>query len=345
MAALGESILLLRKSVLAVTILMCATIESGAQAGPVRHYVEGNLEAPAPDPVSGGLLLMGGGDRNVDAMRWFFAKAGHGHIVILRATQEGQIGEEFYREIGGIRSAETFITLSRKAARDPRLLNALRKADGIFLSGGDQANYVRRWRGTEIARIIDAHVAAGKPLGGTSAGLAMLGEKLYGSMDGDSMTSPRALVDPFGKGVTIEGDFLHLSLLKGVITDSHFKERSRLGRLFAFIAKAQLGRPAEAPPMIGLGVDENAALAVEPDGSARIYSTGPDGAAWVVDGAPLRLPKSAGPMKAGPVTVTGVGHQSVLHLPNGRVEKPAFVKAYAIADGSFTEVPQSHPEQ
>ena len=40
--------------------------------------------------------------------------------------------------------------------------------------------------------------------------------------------------------------------------------------------------------MIGLGVDESAAIAVEPDGTGRVYATEKDGFGWVVDGAGLR---------------------------------------------------------
>ncbi|WP_408589503.1 cyanophycinase [Novosphingobium sp.] len=325
----------LAKACLAIALGLAGTLSAAvaAQARSYHHYVEGNPAGTAPDKVSGGLLLMGGGDRNLDAMRWFFAKAGHGHIVILRATQQGQIGKEFYREVGGILSAETFVTRDRSAADDARLQDALRHADGIFLSGGDQGNYVRRWKGTPIAAIIDAHVAAGKPLGGTSAGLAMLGEKLYGCMDGISQTSGPALAAPFGPSNTIEDDFLHLALLKGVITDTHFKERDRLGRLFAFVAKAQVGWPGDRMPLIGLGVDESASLAVEPDGSARIFATAPDGGAWLVQGDALRLPVTSGPLDVAGIRVIGIGHASRLFLPEGRVENPAFVRDYAVSKG------------
>ena len=325
---------------LAAAMIAAFGLTTGASAqasGRYRHYLEGTLAGVAPGPVSGGLLLMGGGDRNFDAMRWFFAKAGHGHIVILRATQEGQIGEEFYREVGGILSAETFVTLDRAAAYDPRLLAALRQADGIFLSGGDQAHYVRRWRGTPVAELLDAHVAAGKPLGGTSAGLAMLGEKLYGCMDGKSLRSSDALAKPFGHANSIVTDFLHLPLLRGAITDTHFKERDRLGRLFAFVAKAQADIPAGSPSMIGLGVDESAALAVEADGMARIYATAPDGGAWLVRGAGLRGAARSGPLESPAIAVTGIGHSSVLKLPEGKVIDPSFERIYAVGGGKLTQ--------
>jgi beta-aspartyl-peptidase (threonine type) len=304
------------------------------------RYVEGKLSAPTPGQRSGGLLLMGGGDRNHDAMRWFFAKAGNGHIVILRASYAGEIGKEFVKEIGGVASAETFVFHDRAAASDPRILAALARADGIFLAGGDQANYVRYWRGTEIARLLTAHVAAGKPLAGTSAGLAMLGEALYGASDGGSIKSPEALADPFGPANTIERDFLDIALLKGVVTDTHFKERDRLGRLFAFVAKAQLGRPSSAPAMIGVGVDESAAVAVEADGRGRVYATEPDGGAWIVDGSALRVAPTRGALVADRIKVTVMNTQSVLHLPSGRVDNPASVRRYATAGGEVSEMPR-----
>jgi beta-aspartyl-peptidase (threonine type) len=310
-----------------------------AEARALEVYLEGDPTGPAPAPVSGGLLLMGGGDHDIDAMRWFIAKAGHGHIVILRASQHGEASTEFYRELGGVLSAETFVTHRRSASYDKHLLEALRKSDGVFIAGGDQARYVRRWRGTPIAEALDAHVRAGKPLAGTSAGLAMLGEYLYGCMDGHSMTSPEGLAKPYGKGVTIEQDFLHLTLLKGVITDSHFTERSRLGRLFAFIAKAQASRPADAPSLIGVGVDEGASLAVEPDGTGHVYPTVAGTGVSIVSGAGIGRVKVAGPLTAARVRVTFAGEQSVVHLPAGDVDKPGWVRDYSAGGGTIAPLP------
>ncbi|WP_447761512.1 isoaspartyl peptidase/L-asparaginase [Sphingopyxis panaciterrae] len=311
-----------------------------ARVKPYEHYVFGKLNTPTPGTVSGGLLLMGGGDRNIDSMKWFFGKAGNGHIVVISASYGKEIGEEFYMDIGGIQSAEIFVFHSREQATNKKILARLRKADGIFIAGGDQSRYVRYWRGTPVAEILDAHVAAGKPLAGTSAGLAMQGEKLYGAMDDGSIKSSEALADPLGPANTIEGDFVHFALLKGIVTDTHFKERDRLGRLFAFVAKAQIGRPASEPAMLGLGVDESAALAVEPDGSGRIYATEPDGYAWVVDGSTLRNVAARGPLDAPRVKVTGVGPGSVIHLPSGRVDNPVFERNYAARAGEIAEVPR-----
>jgi hypothetical protein len=197
--------------VLVIATLGFAPAAAGAKTETFDRYVEGKLSAPRPGQPSGGLLLMGGGDRNHDAMRWFFAKAGNGHIVILRASYAGEIGKEFVKEIGGIASAETFVFHDRAAGlRSPDPGGA--PARGRHLPRRWRpGQYVRYWKGTEIARLLTAHVAAGKPIAGTSAGLAMLGEALYGASDGGSIKSPEALADPFGPANTIERDFLDIS--------------------------------------------------------------------------------------------------------------------------------------
>ena len=309
--------------------LLCAGTAMAADAG---HYLLGDTAAKTPGKTSPGLLLMGGGDRNFDALRWFMKKAGNGHIVVLRASQAGEIGEEFFNEVGGIQSVETFVFSEREQSNDPKILAALKRADGIFLAGGDQSRYVRYWRGTPVGAALDAHVRAGKPLGGTSAGLAMQGEYLYGAMDGGSQISPRALADPLGADNTIETDFLHIAALKGVITDTHFSERNRLGRLIAFVAK---GEAMAGHPLIGLGVDEDAAVAVEGDGSARVYATSPMAGATVVKGGFAKQVEDEA-MNLDRVETVGAGPDSVLHLPSGRVDKPVFQRQYAVRDGVLT---------
>ena len=338
-----KGIMMWLAAVLALSLAMSPATAQDGEGGrqkPVDHYRVGKLGTPTPGPVSGGLLLLGGGDRDHDAMKWFFAKAGNGHIVILRASQAGQIGEEFYNELGGIQSAETFVFHDRAPASDPKILERLRKADGIFIAGGDQHRYVRFWKGTPVAEILDAHVAAGKPLAGTSAGLAILGEKVYSASDG-GLTSAEAMADPYSASKNIESDFLHLALLKGILTDTHFKERDRQGRLMAYLAKEQANLPDDAPSLFGLGVDESAALAVEPDGTGRIYATAPEGGAWLVNGADLRRGRvgPGAPFDAPRVRVTGIDSNSVVHLPSGRVDRPAFQRIYAVRGGEVVQVP------
>ena len=312
---------------------MCLALAAAAPsaAADYERHLAGDRSLPTPATPAPGLLLMGGGERNVAALRWFLDKAGNGHVVVLRASLGGEIGRELHDEVGGVASVETFVVANREASTDRRLLAALREADGIFIAGGDQSRYIRYWKDTPVQQALDAHVRAGKPLGGTSAGLAILGEFVYGAMDGGSLTGPRALADPLGPDNTIETGFLALPQLRGVVTDSHFSERNRLGRLLAFVAKAETlsgGRP-----VLGLGVDEDAALAVEADGRARVYATAAGAGATVVRGGFAQAQEEDRPMRLDRVEAVGVGVDSVLQLPSGEVERPMWTRRHAVRDG------------
>jgi beta-aspartyl-peptidase (threonine type) len=89
------------------------------------------------------------GDWPYDAFRWFTAHAGHGHLVVLRASRTTESQDEFYNGVQGVLSVRTFVFSDRKAASDPAVLAAVKAADG-FHCRRDQSNYVRMWRGTSM---------------------------------------------------------------------------------------------------------------------------------------------------------------------------------------------------
>ncbi|CAM5267400.1 cyanophycinase [Rhodanobacter lindaniclasticus] len=285
------------------------------------YYQIGKLDAARPGITEPAVLLMGGGEWPPAAFAWFAAKSGHGHVVILRASGADELQQELYEEVGGVASVQTLVFHSRGAASDPRVLAIVRAADGIFIAGGDQANYVRFWKGTPLNALLDRHVAQGKPLGGTSAGLAILGRYAYGALDGGSITSDEALADPLGKAATLVDGFLHLPRLEHVITDTHFHARKRLGRLIAFIARLRHEGHAD---VVGLGVDQDAALCVEADGQGHLVTLS-DGFAWLIRpvGQPARI--AAGqPLEYRSIRVTGIGTRSRIDLNDLSVQHPAF---------------------
>lgn len=302
------------------------------------HYVVGDTTAPTPGEPQLGLMLMGGGDWVDEAFAWLAEKAGHGHIVILRASGGGDLQDKLYNEIGGVASVQTLVFDSREPASDPAVLDIVRKADGIFLAGGDQARYLRFWKGTPLNQALDAHVRAGRPIGGTSAGLAVLGSHSYGALDGGSITSAQALQSPLAEAVTIDSGFLDLPFLGDVITDSHFANRDRLGRLLAFIAKS--GHVRGRHGMVGIGVDENTALCIDGDGIGTLY-TGSGGYAWLVkpDGAP-EVARHDTPLTYRNVPVTGIGAGSRFNANDLTVENPAFESVADVDDGNLSFAPR-----
>ncbi|TKR34007.1 peptidase [Luteimonas gilva] len=317
--------------------LLCCAAMVAAQRPPAgkgyRYFEIGDVQAKRPGATQAGLMLVGGGDWPYDAFRWMIERAGHGRIVILRASGTTESQDEFFKDIGGITAAQTIVFSDRRAASDPKVLEIVRNADGIFLAGGDQSNYVNFWKGTPLNRALDAHVRAGKPIGGTSAGLAVLGAWSYGAMDGGSVVSETALKNPMSSEVTLVGDFLHMPYLQNVITDSHFGKRERLGRLIAFVAR--LSKEQGRTDIAGIGVDEYTALCIDNNGVGRVF-TGNGGYAWLVRPQRQADEFGAGRLTFRGVPVTGIGKDSLLRLPGFQVEKPAFTRTYDVQAGRLT---------
>lgn len=311
---------------------MCAAgpvVPSPAARKGYDYYQIGDLQAPRPGPTEAALMLKGGGEWNHDAFAWLLAKAGHGHFVVLRASYADDIQNALYNELGGVASVQTLVFHSRAAASDPAVLDIIRHADGIFIAGGDQANYVRFWRGTPLNKALDEHVAQGKPLGGTSAGLAILGAYAYGALDGGSIRSADALADPLGASVTLVGDFLHLPYLQHVITDSHFAVRDRMGRLLAFVARLRYEGHGE---VIGLGIDEGTSLCVDADGVGRVFTVD-HGVAWLLQPSGIPRLTLGKPLHERGVRVTGIGTQSRIDMHDFSVQHPAFSKIAEVREG------------
>ena len=323
---------LLCSSVFAAGSVLAAAPDAAAKRVGYEYYRIGDLDAARPGKTAPGLLLMGGGEWPHAAFAWFAARAGHGHVVILRASGADDLQQELYGEVGGMVSVQTLVFHSRAAASDPQVLEIVRHADGIFIAGGDQANYVRFWKDTPLNALLDRHVAQGRPIGGTSAGLAILGRFAYGALDGGSITSEEALANPLGKAVTLVDGFLHLPYLQHIITDTHFDARGRLGRLIAFVARL---RHEGHPDVVGLGVDQDAALCVDGDGQGRLFTLN-NGFAWLVrpDGPPSRV-EPGKPLDYRGIRVTGIGTQSRIDLGNLDVQHPVFEAVADVRDGKL----------
>jgi hypothetical protein len=68
-----------------------------------------------------------------------------------------------------------------------------------------------------------------------------------------------------------------LGLLANTITDSHFRQRDRLGRLVTFMARMDaddLVKQSAGASVKGIGINEQTALLIEPSGSASVVGNG-----------------------------------------------------------------------
>lgn len=148
----------------------------------------------------------------------------------------------------------------------------IRNAEALFIAGGDQSNYVQYWADTEVSKAIKFLIDSKKiPIGGTSAGCAVLSEYNFDGKNG-SVISSEALANPYDPLVSISKSFISLPVLKNVIADQHYSQRARQGRHVAFMARLVKDFTVASP--IGIGVDEKTAVAIEENGSAKVFGSG-----------------------------------------------------------------------
>ena len=248
-----------------------ASLASAASSKPsYEYYVVGDPADETGLTTNAGLLLMGGSTDVDDAFRWMIGKSGGGDFVVIRATGTDAYNPYIF-ELGTVNSVETIITKNRAAASDPFVVEKIRNAEALFIAGGDQNDYVTHWKGTPIEDAIHYLVSRHVPIGGTSAGLAIMGEFLFSAAN-NTVDSETALSDPYGKRITVERDFLVLPNMGGIITDSHFAARDRMGRLITFLAR--IVNDGWASVAKGVGIDEKTALAVEPNGDVTVLGIG-----------------------------------------------------------------------
>jgi cyanophycinase len=245
-----------------------------AHAGSYQYFRIGNKNDIQTQPAAG-TAMMGGGDDLDDAFRWLCQKGNGGDFLIVRATGD----DEYNSYVNGLcklNSVATLILSNREAAQDLAAAEIIRHAEVVFISGGDQANYIRGWKDTPVQEAINGSIAAGKPIGGTSAGLAVLGEFAYGALgdapDDHDLASTDVLPNPYFARVTVIRGFLKVPHLENLLTDSHFAKRDRMGRTLGFLARIMQDGWSESPREIA--IDEKSAVLVEADGSANVVGSG-----------------------------------------------------------------------
>jgi cyanophycinase len=258
-------------SIAALIVLLLST---GVHAKTFKYKRIGN-KADIQTAPSAGIAMMGGGTDLDDAFRWLCTRASGGDFLILRARGSNDYNP-YVNGLCKLNSVATLVISDRNAALDPKVADIIRHAEAIFIAGGNQARYINFWRTSPVQDAINDHVAAGKPLGGTSAGLAVQGEYVYSAMndlsDGPDLTSAMALANPYHPQVAVVRDFLRIPHLQNLITDSHFAKRDRLGRSLVFLAR--IVQDGWSPNPREIAIDERSAVLLEPNGQATVVGAG-----------------------------------------------------------------------
>ncbi|MCJ7440025.1 MAG: cyanophycinase [Thermoanaerobaculaceae bacterium] len=208
-------------------------------------------------PPKGNLVLIGGGEKPVEAMRKFVELAGGPQALIVAiptASKEPDTGSYYvklFKEEYGCVNVTALEIKSKADAMRPDYAELAGKAGGIFFGGGDQIRITNALLGTPVGTAIADSFARGAVIGGTSAGTACQSDPM----------------------ITGEGDFKVIRVnsvelwhgfgfFRGVVVDQHFIARQRSNRLVSVIL--------EHPELLGVGVDEDTAVWVRPDDTFQV---------------------------------------------------------------------------
>jgi cyanophycinase len=196
-------------------------------------------------------------------------------VVVLRTSGSDGYNDYLYNLIGAD-SVETIMVDRRQFADDPYVLWAVDSAEFVWIAGGDQSDYLNQWQGTALQQSLDAVLARGGVLGGTSAGAAVQSEHIYDPDGVLGAYSSEAVTDLCHEYINISDNFLSTTTMQNVIVDTHFAERDRMGRLMAFMAGLPSG-------IQGIGVDEATSIFFTSagngivDGNGSVYVLAEDG--------------------------------------------------------------------
>ncbi len=200
-----------------------------------------------------------------------------------RLADTGLRYQKVFRELGAAEAVAVDFE-SRSDCDDPRRLAQIKRATGIFLTGGNQLRITTLLGGTDVARMIRAQNAVGVHIAGTSAGAGVLSEHMIAF--GDEGSSPMAGSVRLAPGLGLTNRF---------IIDQHFRQRDRLGRLVTALAYN--------PFAIGIGLDEDTAAFIAPDNTLEVEGSG---AVTVVDAAGLQFSSMDAVEEGQPVCLLGL---------------------------------------
>ena len=249
-------------SILAFAVSSAAGIAAEPAAGPV---------APAPfnapfkaepfgtgavkvGPPNGTVIAVGGGAQGPEIYKAFIDAAGGPDALILdvpnnsipdrTSTAPDWAGEGLRKN--GARNVQVLFTQNREVADSDAFVAIIKKAKGIWFDGGRQYLDVAAYGGTKSERAFWGVLERGGVIGGSSAGMAVLGDFLV-----RGAPSNNNYIEDY------PGHEKGFGYLRNTATDMHVVARERLPDLTDVIARH--------PGVLGISADEGTAWVVHGD--------------------------------------------------------------------------------
>ncbi len=218
-------------------------------------YFVSMAKAQTAGPEKGWLIIDGGGVPD-EVKKRFVALAGgpDANIVFIPTalSDEEMTAQGFFRGQGkglarswGINHITMLHTRDKARANSEYFIDALRKASGVLIWGGRQWRLADAYLDTAVEREIKEVLARGGVVCGTSAGATIQGSYL---VRGDPKSNEIMMSSGHERG---------FGLLSNSAIDQHVNTREREHDLVKVIEKH--------PELLGLGIDEGAAIVVHGD--------------------------------------------------------------------------------
>jgi cyanophycinase len=221
----------------------------------------------------GRLLVIGGNeDRDEDSMKilpHFVEMCGGKRArIVVCGTPSKSVEEkerEYKRLFEKIGAAEVYEAnvLNRQGGEDEELIKQVRRATGVFFTGGDQLRLTSVVAGTPFGEEVRHRLwNEGLVVGGTSAGAAAMSSTMItGGSDRGTVRRADVRLAP------------GLGYWRDTVIDTHFAQRGRVSRLMVVFS--------QNPQILGIGLDENTAIDVRPGERFTVLG---EGAAFIFDG-------------------------------------------------------------
>ena len=225
--------------------------------------------------IGGHLLVIGGAEDKYNErriLRKFLELAGGDKaevLIVPVASDYPEFAADVYTQAFrnlGIANPRVLRATSRQDVFHANPDELLDGVSGVFITGGDQMRLVSILGGTDfasklrrMARETDIVIA------GTSAGAAGMSTSMI--VRGESVSHPRKDSVRLSPG---------LGFLKNIIIDQHFTERGRISRLITAVSYN--------PYNLGIGIDENTAIILDPNGVMEVFG---QGSVTIVDGSDI----------------------------------------------------------
>lgn len=224
--------------------------------------------------IQGNLIIIGGAEdkkHDKDILKEVCKKIDKEKEELLIATVASELPEELGEEYTnifknlGVKNVRVLNINNRKDTHYEGNISLIKNASLIFFTGGDQLRITSLLGGTPLYSALKKAYREGCIFVGTSAGASVMSDTMI--VSGLNDESPRKCTLKMAPG---------LALIKGVIIDQHFAQRGRIGRLLTGIA--------ENPQWLGIGIDEDTAIVVKPEGEFKVIGSG---AVYIIDGTEI----------------------------------------------------------